>query len=49
MIVKAEQIEVLKPYIENIEDLIEEGDIQVVLDAINDVIEDNIHPRILDS
>lgn len=37
-----EQIEVLKPYIENIEDLIAEGDVQVVLDAIDDVIVDNI-------
>lgn len=42
MIVKAEQIEVLKPYIENIEDLIAEGDVQAVLDAIDDVIVDNI-------
>lgn len=42
MIVKAEQIEVLKPYIENIEDLVESDDVQVVLDAIDDVIVDNI-------
>ena len=42
MIVKAEQIEVLKPYIEDIEELIETDDVQVVLDAIDDVIVDNI-------
>lgn len=42
MIVTTEQIKVLKPYVENIEDLIEEGDVQTVLDAINDVIVDNI-------
>lgn len=42
MIVKAEQIEVLKPYIEDIEDLVESDDVQAVLDAIDDVIVDNI-------
>lgn len=42
MIVKSEQIEILKSHIENIEDLIAEGDIQVVLDAIDDAIVDNI-------
>lgn len=42
MIVKAEQIQVLKPYIGNIEYLITEGNVQVVLDAIDDVIVDNI-------
>lgn len=42
MIVKAEQIEVLKPYIEDIEELIETDDVQAVLDAIDDVIVDNI-------
>lgn len=42
MIVKTEQIEMLKPHIENIEDLIETGDVQAVLDAIDDVIVDNI-------
>ena len=42
MIVKTEQIEMLKPHIENIEDLIETGDVQAVLDAIDDVILDNI-------
>ena len=42
MIVTPEQIELLKPYIENIENLIANGDIQEVLDAIDDVIVDNI-------
>ena len=42
MIVKAEQIEMLKPYIENIEELVESDDVQAVLDAIDDVIVDNI-------
>lgn len=42
MIVKHEQMEVLKAYIGNIEDLIAEGDVQAVLDAIDDVIVDNI-------
>ena len=42
MIVKNEQIEALKPYIENIEDLIAEDDVQALLDAIDDVIVDNI-------
>lgn len=42
MIVKTEQIEMLKPHIENIEDLIETGDVQEVLDVIDDVIVDNI-------
>lgn len=42
MIVKTEQMEVLKPYIENIEDLIESDNVQEVLDAIDDVIVDNI-------
>ena len=42
MIVKAEQMEVLKPYIKNIEELVESDDVQAVLDAIDDVIVDNI-------
>ena len=42
MIVKAEQIEMLKPYIENIEELVESDDVQAVLDAIDDVIVGNI-------
>ena len=42
MIVNEKQIEILKPYIENIEDLIAEDDVQMVLDAIDDVIVENI-------
>ena len=42
MIIKAEQIKVLKPYIESIEDLLKNDDVQLVLDAIDDVIVDNI-------
>ena len=42
MIVNTEQIKILKTYIESIEDLIVEGDVQAVLDAIDDVIVDNI-------
>lgn len=42
MIVKTEQIEMLKPYIDNIEELVESDDVQAVLDAIDDVIVDNI-------
>ena len=42
MIVTSEQIEILKPYIENIVELIEEDDVQVLLDTIDDVIVENI-------
>lgn len=42
MFVKKKQIEKLKPYIHNIEDLIKSNDIGIVLDAIDDVIVDNI-------
>lgn len=42
MIIKVEQIEVLKQYIENIEDLIAGDDVQELLDAIDDIIVDNI-------
>ena len=42
MIVKKEQIKVLKPYIDNIEELIESDDVQDLLDAIDDVIIENI-------
>lgn len=42
MIVKAEQIEALKPYIESNEDLIAGDNVQEVLDAIDDVIVGNI-------
>ena len=42
MIVKTEQIEALKQYIDDIEDLVKSDDVQLVLDAIDDVIVDNI-------
>lgn len=42
MIIKTEQINMVKPYIENIEDIVKSGDVQAVLDAIDDVIVDNI-------
>lgn len=42
MIIKIEQMEVLKQYIENVEILIAEDDVQMVLDAIDDVIVNNI-------
>ena len=42
MLIKNEQIKVLRLYIENIDDLIAKGDVQVVLDAIDDVIVNNI-------
>lgn len=42
MIIKTEHIKILKPHIENIEDLIEADDVQEVLDVIDDVIVDNI-------
>lgn len=42
MIIKDEQIEILKPYIENIDELVQNDSVQEVLDAIDDVIVDNI-------
>ncbi len=42
MIIKDEQIEILKPYIENIEVLISNDNLEELLDAIDDVIVDNI-------
>ena len=42
MIVSTEDIIVLKNYIPNIEELIREGDVQKVLDAIDDEIIKNI-------
>ena len=41
MVINTKQIKALKPYIGNIEELIAAGDLQVVLDAIDDVIVDN--------
>lgn len=42
MIINTEQVEILKQYIKNIEYLIRVDDVQGVLDAIDDVIVDNI-------
>lgn len=42
MLVTDEQIRIIKPYVENIEELIATDDVQAVLDAINDVIVNNI-------
>lgn len=42
MIVTKEQSDLLKPYIVNIEELVSSDDVQAVLDAIDDVIVDNI-------
>ena len=42
IIVKPEQLKELKNYIDNIEELIVADDIQNLLDAIDDVIVDNI-------
>ena len=42
MYVTEEQIAILKPYIANVEELIKNDDVQKVLDAIDDVIIDNI-------
>ncbi len=42
MIINNEQIEILKPYIENLEKLIAENDVDTLLDSIDDVIVDNI-------
>ena len=42
MIITVEQIEVLRPYIEDIEDLISADDVDALLDAVDDVVVDNI-------
>ncbi len=42
MIIKNEQLKVLKQYIDNIEELVQSDSVQDVLDAIDDVIVDNI-------
>jgi hypothetical protein len=42
MIIKDEQIEKLKPYIENITELVQSDDIQEMLDTIDDIIIDHI-------
>lgn len=42
MIISDEQIKKLKPYIDDIDSIVQIGDVQEVLDAIDDVIVDNI-------
>lgn len=42
MIISDEQIRKLKPYIDDIDSIVQIGDVQEVLDAIDDVIVDNI-------
>lgn len=42
MTIKEEQIAKLKPYIENLDELIANDDIESLLEAIDDVIIDNI-------
>ena len=42
MIISDEQIKKLKPYIDDIDSIVQIGDVQEVLDAIDDVIGDNI-------
>ena len=42
MIVTAEQIEALRPYIGNIEEMVSADDEDALLDAVDDVVIDNI-------
>ena len=42
MIVTAEQIEALRPYIGNIEEMVSADDVDALLDAVDDVVIDNI-------
>lgn len=42
MIVKADHIEALRPYIDNIDSLVQSDNVQSLLDAIDDVIVGNI-------
>ena len=42
MVVNSKQAEILKSYIPNIEEIIASGNVQPVLDAIDDVILNNI-------
>lgn len=42
IIIEKEQIEILRPYIDNLDDLIQQDDVELLLDAVNDVILDNI-------
>lgn len=42
MIIKSEQLKALKPYIENIDSFVNDDDLQGLLDAVDDVIVNNI-------
>jgi len=42
VIITVEQIEALRPYIENIENLISADDVDALLDAVDDAVVDNI-------
>ena len=42
MIVTVEQIEALRPYIGNIEEMVSADDVDALLDAVDDVVIDNI-------
>ena len=42
MIITVEQIEALRPYIGNIEELISADDVDALLDAVDDVVINNI-------
>ncbi len=42
MVITDEQINELKPYIENLDELITNGDVEALLEALDDVIIDNI-------
>lgn len=42
IVIEKEQIEILRHYIDNLDDLIQQDDVELLLDAVNDVIVDNI-------
>ena len=42
MIINEEQIKILKKYIDNLQDLIKNGDVEELLNTIDDLIIDNI-------
>ena len=42
MIITAEQIEALRPYIGNIEEMVSADDVDALLDAVDDVVINNI-------
>lgn len=42
IVIKKEHIRILRHYIDNLDDLIRQDDVQLLLDAVNDVIIENI-------